>query len=769
MKQYFFLAIISVLSFSSLNSQSKVQYAKIDSLNKLITILSNEKNTIGIISELLEILKIKPDEIQAQSQLSTMIKFYYDQIPEDLLNRGISAIRLKNKLPIIQLFVHHYKNNDSKKIQELIYIIAGDSNTDFKINPELLLSVDNKSNTKAFNDILVSIKAHILPEKISEYIFLNYLVEPNQKLSDLIQRLNLKLEDINLCKDSLEILKIKSTYFAVNPHPSEELFEIIRKNIDDCLRLHDPLWRILYFYQRNNESQINSILNDELIFKSPYKIDLKLLSTLDFTSNINLAKNILQHISKFIVKKNDFDQLSEQELIKLKAIFHFCEINNVLIDQISGPDLQLSIINFYNRRLYSYIDYILSLPANSDSIYLGSLTLDGLKKFKASNNETSAKKIFSRINDYLFLKSLRSYDDEILYEFNKLCYSMNIYNSKIIKELIDRINFNDEDYEKMTIWGICCVLENEQDSAKRLFDNIQNYGDKVSKDYLKREVECWKSIGVKSEIFSIIDQQPIIKISKNDLLLTNQTTSLKSISDIHRVTGKNYYALLIGIDNYLQNDMNLKFPIRDINNLKDILVSEYLFDDDNIITLADPKRIQVFEAFKTLRKKLTQDDNLLIFYAGHGYWDNDLEQGYWLPSDSQSRDRTNWISNSEIIGLLRGIKNLHTLLIADACFAGSIFITRKAFYEIDKSLELSYSQKSRNGITSGANTPVPDKSVFVEMFIKKLKQNKEKYLPAVQLYLEFRDNVTNNSQIEQRPLFGELEGNEGGEFIFIKK
>lgn len=768
MKTFFSLIFIIILSFSAAQSQTKIDKSRIDSLNQIIIILSDAKNNIGVINELLEILKIDPYDTQAQSQLSSMIKVYYNQIPEELLNKSINAIKVRSKLPMIQLLVHYYKNNDIKRIQELIYFIVGSSNINFKINPEFLFSVDNNSNPKTFNDILVSISPHILPENISDYIFLNYLVDPNQSLSNLIQKLNLNLEDINLCTDSLEMLRIKSIYFAVHPYPSEALFNLIKKNLDDCIRLNDPLWRVLYFYQRNKEVQINDILNDELNFKSPYRIDLKLLSTLDFTSNIKLAKKIVKYISKFVVERSDFIPLSEVEFLKLNTLFHFCEVKNPLIELISGTNVQLSIINFYNNKLYHYIDYAFSLP-NSDSTYLGLLSIDELKKFNVSTNTVYAKKIISRINDYLFLKSLRIYDDVTLYELNKLCYALSIYSYKINKELIDRINPNDGNFEKIAIWGISCVLENDEDRAKRLFYNIQNFGDTSSIKYLKSEIEWWKNLGFNSEVFSILDNQPIQRNSNSELLLTNQLAQIKPPSDIHSVTEKNYYALLIGIDNYLQKDMNLKFPIRDINNLKDVLVSEYLFDENNIITLADPKRIQVFEVFNTLRKKLTNNDNLLIFYAGHGWWDNDLEQGYWIPSDSQSRDRTNWISNSEIINLLKGIKSLHTLLIADACFSGSIFVTRKAFHEVDKSLELSYSQISRNGITSGANTPVPDKSIFVEMFIKKLKQNKEKYLPAVQLYLEFRDNVTNNSQIGQRPLFGELEGNEGGEFIFIRK
>ena len=146
-----------------------------------------------------------------------------------------------------------------------------------------------------------------------------------------------------------------------------------------------------------------------------------------------------------------------------------------------------------------------------------------------------------------------------------------------------------------------------------------------------------------------------------------------------------------------------------------------------------------------------------------------MEQGYWIPSDATRNDISNWISNPEIVSLLKGIKAKHILLVADACFSGSIFITRKTFLNNDKSVEIAYSKISKKGMTSGAISTVPDKSVFVEFFLKRLKENESKYLLAEQLYLDFREAVTNNSEVDQRPLFEELEGDEGGDFIFIKK
>jgi len=751
-----------------IDAQSKIDKAKIDSLNQVIIILMESQNNIGIVNTILEILKINPDDTQAQNQLSSMVKAYYYQMPESVLNESFSIIKIKSKLPIIQLLVHYYKINDVKRIQELIYFIVGSPNINLKINPEFLYSLDINSNIKIFRDILTAIAPHILPEKISDYILLNYLVDPDQSLANLVQKLNLKLEDINLCTDSSEIIRIKKNYFVINPNPSEDKFEKIKSNLTDCIKLQDPLWRVLYNYQRNKELLVNELLKNQNNFRSPYKIDLHLLATLNFTTNLKLARIIVKTVSNFINKDTEFNNLSELEFCKLKTLFHFCEVNNQFINLYEFTNAKVSIINLYNYRLFDYLDFIINQP-KVDSTYLDLLSIEEIKKFDTSIDTTYAKKIIGLIADYMALKSLKKYDDEFLYELNKLCYSFNIYCPKLSIELVERINSVEVDYSNIVRWGISCVLNNDEDRAKRLFNTVKSFGDRFSIEFLNTEVKYWKNIGLHSELFNEIEKIETYSINNNQLLTTQQNKVDNQIIDIKNVTEKNYFALIIGVENYLQKDMKLNFPLRDTKKLREILVTEYTFEESNVITLSDPKRTQIFDAFGQLRKKLTLNDNLLIFYAGHGHWDEDLEQGYWLPSDALSKDKTNWISNAEIIDLIKGVKSKHTLLIADACFSGSIFITRKAFHEIDKSLELAYSKKSRNGITSGANTPVPDKSVFIEMFIKKLQQNKEKYLIAEQMYLDFRDNVTNNSQVGQRPLFGELDGNEGGEFIFIRK
>ncbi len=64
---------------------------------------------------------------------------------------------------------------------------------------------------------------------------------------------------------------------------------------------------------------------------------------------------------------------------------------------------------------------------------------------------------------------------------------------------------------------------------------------------------------------------------------------------------------------------------------------------------------------------------------------------------------------------------------------------------------------------------VPDKSVFIEYLIKRLDTNKKKYLASEQLYSSMKEAVINNSP--NIPQYGTIQnvGDEGGDFIFIRR
>lgn len=83
-----------------------------------------------------------------------------------------------------------------------------------------------------------------------------------------------------------------------------------------------------------------------------------------------------------------------------------------------------------------------------------------------------------------------------------------------------------------------------------------------------------------------------------------------------------YYGLIIGIDDYKDPAIaDLDNPIRDATRLYDVLTTYYTFEPENVHFLKNPTREDIVVALDLLSRTVTSNDNLLIFYAGHGYWD----------------------------------------------------------------------------------------------------------------------------------------------------
>jgi len=231
-----------------------------------------------------------------------------------------------------------------------------------------------------------------------------------------------------------------------------------------------------------------------------------------------------------------------------------------------------------------------------------------------------------------------------------------------------------------------------------------------------------------------------------------------------------YYALLIGISEYQSDEIpDLENPLKDAESLYDILLSEYTFEKDHVVFLKNPTRGEMIIALDGFREKLMTNDNLLIFYAGHGYWDEKGKVGYWLPSDASKSNSVNWFSNSSLRDAIGSIQTKHTILIADACFSGAIFKSRAAFTDTPRGIETLYELSSRKAITSGILQEVPDESMFIKYLVERLDKNEEKFLPSEILFSSFKQAVMNNSP--NVPQYGVIQnvGDEGGDFIFIRK
>ena len=238
-----------------------------------------------------------------------------------------------------------------------------------------------------------------------------------------------------------------------------------------------------------------------------------------------------------------------------------------------------------------------------------------------------------------------------------------------------------------------------------------------------------------------------------------------------------YYALIIGIDDYKGYWRQLENAVRDAQTVEDVLKSKYRFDYFKTLYNEDATRTSIIREMEWLVENVREKDNVLIYFSGHGDYKEQLDKGFWVPVDATSNTTAQYISNSDIQTFLAGIDSKHTLLISDACFSGDIFRGKTVsvpFENSEKYFKKVNDLVSRKAMTSGGIEPVMDggrdgHSVFAYYLIKSLENNDYKYFDAGQLFSKIKIPIVNNS--EQTPNFSAIKntGDEGGQFIFITK
>ena len=235
-----------------------------------------------------------------------------------------------------------------------------------------------------------------------------------------------------------------------------------------------------------------------------------------------------------------------------------------------------------------------------------------------------------------------------------------------------------------------------------------------------------------------------------------------------------YHALVIGNNEY-EHLPKLKTAVNDAQVVAATLRDTYSFQ---VTVLLNAPREDIVLALDKMRTTLTEDDNLLIYYAGHGTLDKEADRGYWLPVDAKPNTRSRWLSTSEITDTLKAMTSKHVLVVADSCYSGTLL--RDAGEGISSGTDqerffLRVAQKrSRTALTSGGLEPVQDDgggdhhSVFSQAFISILQENRG-ILDGQQFSNQIKRLVVTNAS--QTPEYSDIRsaGHDGGDFLFVRK
>jgi len=234
-----------------------------------------------------------------------------------------------------------------------------------------------------------------------------------------------------------------------------------------------------------------------------------------------------------------------------------------------------------------------------------------------------------------------------------------------------------------------------------------------------------------------------------------------------------YHALVIGNNNYRELP-KLKTAANDAKSVAKLLTDDYGFETK---LLLDATRADIFTELGRLRAKLTPNDNLLIYYAGHGILDELGQQGYWLPVDAQADIKANWVSNGDITTSLRAIRAKHVLVVADSCYSGTLVraapINIKTAVARKRWIDRMTRKRARTALVSGGLEPVADSgreghSVFANAFMAALRANPD-VMDGQALYDAIKRPVVLNA--DQTPQYSDIRraGHDGGDFIFVRK
>ncbi len=250
-------------------------------------------------------------------------------------------------------------------------------------------------------------------------------------------------------------------------------------------------------------------------------------------------------------------------------------------------------------------------------------------------------------------------------------------------------------------------------------------------------------------------------------------TMLGALADIHY---GGYHALVIGNNKY--GDLPaLKTAVNDARAVAEILTNEYGF---KVTKLINATRSDIIRGLSRMRAKLKPDDNLLIYYAGHGILDDIAEQGYWLPVDAEKDVPTNWVSVGDLTVMLRAIRAKHVMVVADSCYSGTLVRAAAVKIKTAKAraawVKRMAKKRSRTALVSGGLEPMLDgggggdnsHSVFAKSFLAALTENRS-VIEGQALFDAIKRPVVLNA--DQTPQYSDIRraGHEGGDFLFVRR
>ncbi len=235
-----------------------------------------------------------------------------------------------------------------------------------------------------------------------------------------------------------------------------------------------------------------------------------------------------------------------------------------------------------------------------------------------------------------------------------------------------------------------------------------------------------------------------------------------------------HFALIIGINKY-NNLPNLEYAVNDAKAIKDVLINNFKYKEENIKILIDEQATHdnIMDEYYNLIKDTATNDSVIVFFAGHGstYPSIHKDKGFLVPCDGTETKMNTLISWDRLISDSELIKAKHIFFIMDACYSGLALLRGNPSKRFLKDM---VRRQARQVLTAGkADQTVKDSgaqtnnSIFTGYLLKALNgeaKTEQGVICASSVMNYVYNKVANDPNSRQTPGYGTILGE--GDFIF---
>jgi WD40 repeat protein/Leucine-rich repeat (LRR) protein len=242
-------------------------------------------------------------------------------------------------------------------------------------------------------------------------------------------------------------------------------------------------------------------------------------------------------------------------------------------------------------------------------------------------------------------------------------------------------------------------------------------------------------------------------------------------------------ALIVGVNAY-DHHANLVNPTFDAQAVGKEL--REVFGTDTT-TLLDATKLEFLEGLHALADRdYAEDEQLMVFFSGHGYFDERIRRGYLAFKDSLPLEDDpyyqSFVSHEDVRVLLERLDCNHVLLVVDSCFSGTLdpmvamapgaraFDNAYGLIPRAEYIQRKLQYRTRRYITAGGKEYVSDgrpgqHSPFARQFLTALRT-----FGGSDGILTLEEILLHLERVDPQPRTGELFGNEpGSSFVLVAR